>query len=66
MLDAKDRTGFVVLFVRYTPEMTSAAPTARDRVIGSRRITNEHKIADMGTKLINRPAFVGPMRSTPW
>ncbi len=57
---------FVVRFVRYTPEMTNKAPIASDRVIGSARIKKEHKIAEIGTKFINRPAFVGPIRSTPW
>ena len=40
-------------FVRYTPDRTRTAPTARDHVIGSCSMKNARITAEMGTKLMN-------------
>jgi len=48
------------VFVRYTPKLTKIAPTNKDGVMGSPRMKKASMIALMGTKLMNRLAFIGP------
>ena len=54
-----------VLFTSYTPVHTNAPPINRESVRGSFKMRMDSVTAKMGTKFMNRPAFVGPILFTP-
>ena len=51
--------------VRNTPVPTSMAPVNNEGVMDSPVIKKAREMALMGAKLINRPAFIGPIRWIP-